>query len=359
VLDSQEAGAGRNRSRTAAVGAPRILATGTAIPSTRLDQEAVLSLFGYADPLRRNFFMESGIESRHFFVDPTQPRLDEDLDQLATRFREGSVRLGTQAARACLSRAGLDVVEVDFLATTTCTGRLCPSLDAHLIRALGLREDVQRVHVGDTGCAAAMVALQQAYNHLQAFPGHRALVVAIEVCSTTYTVDDDPQTAVANAIFGDGAAAVLLGTEGNGTKIVAHQSLIRSEYLDQMGFTFPGGRHRVRLSKDIRRIAPKMMAELATRLLSGHGLTPQDVRYWVLHSAGRRVLERAQTELGLSGDALAFSRAVLRRFGNMSSATVLFVLDHVLSAGDPRSGDWGIMIALGPGFAAEGAVLGW
>jgi predicted naringenin-chalcone synthase len=338
---------------------PRILAVGTAVPTTSFDQATLVDVFGYADALRRNFFLRSEIERRHFFVDPEHARPDEDVDQLAARFREGSVTLGAQAVRDCLERADLDVSRIDFLATTTCTGRLCPSLDAHLIRTLGFREDVQRVHVGDTGCASAVVALQQAHNYLRAFPGHRALVVAVEICSATYVVDDSAETAVANAIFADGAGAVLLGTEGDGPAVVGHRTLIRSEHLDRMGFTFPGGRHRVLLSKEIRRIAPMMMEEVATRLLKDHGLAREDVRFWVLHSAGRRVLERAQTALGLSDQDLVFSRAVLRRFGNMSSATVLFVLAEVLRTGGPRAGDRGVMVALGPGFAAESALLAW
>ncbi len=338
---------------------PRILAVGTAVPPTRFDQAQLLTLAGYNDPQRRGFFLHSGIEGRHLYMDPARPRADEDVDELTARFQEGSVALATQAVRACLEQADVDVAQVDFLATTTCTGRLCPSLDAHLIRGLGFREDVQRVHVGDTGCASAIVALQQAHNYLRAFPGHRALVVAAEVCSATYVLDDALETAVANAIFADGAGAVLLGTEGRGPAVVGHRTLIRSEHLDQMGFTFPGGRHRVRLSKEIRRIAPGMMEEVATRLLKDHGLRREDVRFWVLHSAGRRVIERAQTALGLPDADLAFSREVLRRFGNMSSATVLFVLDEVLRTGAPRPGDWGVMVALGPGFAAEGALLRW
>jgi alkylresorcinol/alkylpyrone synthase len=215
------------------------------------------------------------------------------------------------------------------------------------------------VHVGDTGCASAMVALQQAYNHLRAFPGHRALVMAVEVCSTTYFVDDQPETAVANAIFADGAGAVLLATSGDGVAVVGHRTLIRSEYLDRMGFTFPGGRHRVRLSPDVRRIAPAMLEELTTRLCKDHDLAREDVRHWVLHSAGRRVIERAQATLGLTDADVLASREVLRRYGNLSSATVLFVLAEVLRSGRPRAGDWGVMAALGPGFAAEGALLRW
>jgi predicted naringenin-chalcone synthase len=339
------------------VATPRIRSAGTAVPARCFTQEAIADLLGYHDPRRRSFFQNSGIVTRHLYSTAADPRPDESIDAMAARFEEGSLLLGAQAIEACLGRAGLAPADVDFLATTTCTGRLVPSLDAHLIARLGFRADVQRVHVGDTGCASAMVALAQAYNYLRAFPGRLALAVSVELCSTTYYVDEEAETAVANAIFADGAAAVCLATSGEGPELLGHRTLIRSEYLDRMGFTFPGGRHRVRLSPDVRRIAPAMMQELAEALLKDHGAAPADVRFWVLHSAGRRVIENAQRALGLADADVAYSREVLRRFGNMSSATVFFVLDAVLRSGRPRPGDLGLMLALGPGFAAEGALL--
>jgi predicted naringenin-chalcone synthase len=336
---------------------PRIIAIGIAVPARRFSQEELADLLGYRDGLRRRFFLNSGIEGRHLYTTLADPRPNETVDEMTARYAEGSVRLGVEAVQACLARAGLGVADVDFLVTTTCTGRLVPSLDTHLIAALGLRNDVQRVHVGDTGCASAMVVLQQAWNYLQAFPNQRVLAVSVELCSATYYIDEEAETAVANAIFADGAAAVLLTTKGDGPEIVGHRTLIRSEYLDRMGFTFPGGRYRVLLSPEVRRIAPAMMEELCDAILKDHGLTREDVRFWVLHSAGRRVIENAQVLLGLSDDDVCYSRDVLRRFGNLSSATVLFVLDAVLRSGRPRAGDIGLMMALGPGFAAEGALL--
>jgi polyketide synthase Type III len=336
---------------------PRIVAVGTAVPGRRFTQAEVADLLGYRDPLRRSFFLNSGIDGRHLYSTAADPRPDETADAMTARFAEGSVALGAEAIEACLDQAGLTASDVDFLATTTCTGRLVPSLDAHLIGRIGLRPDIQRVHVGDTGCASAMVALQQASNYLRAFPGRRALAVSVELCSTTYYLDDEPETAVANAIFADGAGAVLLATAGTGAEVLGHRTLIRSEYLDRMGFTFPGGRYRVRLSPEVRRIAPAMMEELAGALLKDHGLGREEIRFWVLHSAGRRVIENAQALLGLSAEDVGFSREVLRQYGNMSSATVLFVLDAVLRRGRPARGDLGLMMALGPGFAAEGALL--
>ncbi len=343
---------------------PRILAVGTANPPSRFTQEETLALAGYTDERRRGFFLHSGIEGRYLALERTTFRPTESLDDLQARFRKTSVDLGCRSLLAALSRAGRHPRDLDFLATTTCTGRLCPSLDAILIRELGLRSDLQRVHVGDTGCASAIVALQQAWNHLRAFPDHLAAVVAVEVSSTGYYLDDGLETAVANAIFADGAGAVILaGAEtvgaGEGPEVVAHRTLVRPEFLDLMGFTYPAGYQRILLSKDVRHVAADMLAELLDQLLANRGLTRTDVDHWILHSAGRRVIERAQRQLGLSDAALAHARAVLRHYGNMSSATVLFVLQDLLETANPQASDWGVMIALGPGFAAEGALLRW
>src|SRR5215831_13046294 len=308
------------------MGAPKIVAVATSTPSHRFDQSTLLRLAGYDDTLRAGFFRHSEIDGRHLFLDPETFTPTESVDELSARFRRGAIELGAQAARRAVEGAGWALGDVDFLATTTCTGRLCPSLDAHIIAALGLKPSIQRVHVGDTGCASAMVALQQAANHVQAFPRHRALAVS---------------------------------GRGEGPTIVSQQTLFRSEHLPAMGFEFPGGRPRVVLSKEVRRIGAGMMKEMADGLMASQGLKKEDVRHFVLHSAGRRVIEQARRLLDLDDAQVAHSRRVLQHFGNMSSATVLFVLEETLRSGHPVPGDWGLMIALGPGFAAEGALLRW
>jgi predicted naringenin-chalcone synthase len=337
---------------------PRIAAVATATPTQRFTQHELLQLAGYDDERRRGFFEASDITGRHLYIDREHVRPDESVDELSARFRRGALELGERAARAALERAGWDASQLDFIATTTCTGRLTPSLDAHLIARLGCRPGVQRVHVGDTGCASAVVALQQAWNHLRAFPDHKALVLAVEICSAAYFLDERLESAVANAIFADGAGAVALSRTGAGPAILEHRTLFRSEHLDAMGFEYPGGRPRVILSKDVRRIGSGMMAEMARALMDAQGLKREDVRDWVLHSAGRRVLDRVRGLLDLDESALAHSRAVLREYGNMSSATILFVLEHALRR-EGVPGEWGVMVGLGPGFAAEGALLRW
>ena len=337
---------------------PRIAAVATTTPTQRFTQHELLQLAGYGDERRRGFFEASDISGRHLYIDREHFRPDESVDELGARFRRGALELGERAARAALDRAGWRAGDLDFLATTTCTGRLTPSLDAHLVARLGCRPGVQRVHVGDTGCASAVVALQQAWNHLCAFPGHRALVLAVEICSAAYFLDERLESAVAHAIFADGAGALALSADGAGPAIVEHRTLFRSEHLDAMGFEYPGGRPRVILSKDVRRIGSGMMAEMVRTLLDAQGLKREDVSDWILHSAGRRVLDRVRALLDLDEEALAFARAVLREYGNMSSATILFVLERALRR-DGVPGQWGVMVGLGPGFAAEGALLRW
>ncbi|HYB70753.1 MAG TPA: type III polyketide synthase [Candidatus Bathyarchaeia archaeon] len=339
--------------------APKIAAVATATPPWRYDQATVLRMSGYDDPRRMGFFSNSLIETRHLYFDPATFTKDETVDQLNDRWRRGAIEVGKTAVARAIERAGWRREDVDFLATTTCTGRVCPSLDAQIISELGLKPTVQRVHVGDTGCASAMVAMQQAANHLRAFPGHRAVMVAVEICSAAYFLDDRLESAVAHAIFADGAGAIALGTEADGPEIVEHRTLFRSEHLGAMGFEYPGGRPRVVLSKDVRRIGAGMMAEMAQALMAGQGLKKDDVSHFVLHSAGRRVIEQVGKLMELDETQLAHSRRVLQEYGNMSSATVVFVLDDLLRSRETVPGDWGLMIALGPGFAAEGALLRW
>src|SRR6202162_1400819 len=218
------------------MGVPRIVAVATATPPHRFDHATLLRLARYVDPLRAGFFTNSQIDGRHLYLDPETFTPDESVDEVQARFRRGAIELGADAVRRVVARAGWDLADGDFLATTTRPGRLSPSLDAHLIAELGLKSVIQRVHVGDTGCASAMVALQQAVNHLHAFPRHRAVGVAVEICSAAYFLDDRPQSAVAHAVIADAAGALAVSGEGEGPVVISPQSLFRSEYLPAMGF---------------------------------------------------------------------------------------------------------------------------
>jgi predicted naringenin-chalcone synthase len=343
---------------------PTILACETAVPPLRLAQEETFRLLGYSSPRIRQIFLTSGVEYRHFWADPENFSPSETPDQLQARYHEGAMHLACLAARRALESAGLSPREIDCILVASCTGYLCPDLATCLVGHLGLRDDVQRGALIGHGCAGALPLLQRAADHARAWPGHRVLAIAVEICSAAYFIDDSLETAIGNAICADGAAAVILSAapgepRASGPRIVGFQSVLDPARLDKVGFAHAQGKLRIVLAAEIRNLAGPAIGQCLERLLRAHGRAREDVRFWVLHPGGRKVIDRAAAYLGLGEEQLHFSSGVLRNYGNMSSPTALFVLSEVNRAGRPQPGDYGVLIALGPGFAAEGALLAW
>ena len=336
---------------------PRIVAVGTAVPQWRYSQEKLLEMAG-RNRVREIFFLHSGIDYRSLYFEPDFTG-QETIDEMLGRARKGAAEIGAQAIRTCLERAGAAGSDIGFLSTATCTVSMCPQLDALFVRDLHLSPYTQRAHIGDTGCAAAIVALQAAWNHLRAFPDHRAVASAVEICSAALYRDGTAEAALGEAIFADGAGAMYLSSEGPGFEVLGHKTLILTEHIGLTGFEFPGGARRLVLSKDLPSVGAEALAELTEALLREHGVKQSDIRFWILHSAGRKVLDRAGQRLGLSERDLSFTRHVLRNYGNMSSATVLFVLAQVMTSGQPQPGDLAFMAAMGAGFSVEAALLRW
>jgi predicted naringenin-chalcone synthase len=341
---------------------PRIAAVATANPPFRYTQEEILRLLGYTRPIARDIFLNSDIEHRYLHVDPatvTRPE-DEDLDTLHRRYRSGAVLIARQAAERCLARAGVAPADVDCILVASCTGYLCPDLATVLVKELGLPAGVQRGALVGHGCAGAMPALQRAYDHARAYPERRVLAVAVEICSAAYYLDDTLETLVGNALCADGAAAcVVTCAAASGPRIAGFASVIDTNCQSSVGFEQRQGRLRIILAPTIRDLAPPIIERALDQLLPAHGLSRGDIRHWLLHPGGRKVIDRVQEALGLSDADVAASRRVLRHYGNMSSATVLFVLEEVLRNGAAQPGDRGVLLALGPGFAAEAALLEW
>jgi len=228
---------------------------------------------------------------------------------------------------------------------------------------MGFRKNVQRAPIIGLGCAGAIPTLQRATDFVRANPDRRALMLAVEICSACYYVDNTLETVVGNAICADGAAAFLLG-EGEETdrtypKIVDFETFLDTEQIEEVGLQHRNGKLRIVLGASIQHLAGPMIETALRQLLQRHGLSRSDIRFWVVHPGGRKVIDNVQKHFGMTDDQLSFSRIVLRNYGNMSSPTVMFVLDEVVRNGDPRPGDWGVMIALGPGMAAEVALLRW
>jgi 3,5-dihydroxyphenylacetyl-CoA synthase len=344
------------------VSSPRILGIGTANPPIRLTQEQAFYAAGYEGERIRKIFLNSQIEYRHFYFGGT-PTRHENSDQLNQRYLSGAVKTGCQAIVNCLETAGSTVRDVDFLSVCTCTGYVCPDVGSRLIGHMGFRRNVQRASIVGLGCAGAIPTLQRATDFVRAHRGSQALMLAVEICSACYYIDDTLETVVGNAICGDGAAAFVLGSgdliDSRYPEIIDFESFLDVEHMEEVGLEHCGGKLRIVLGVSIQQLAGPMIESALEQLLGRHALSRSDIRFWMVHPGGRKVIDSVQKHFAMTDDQLRFSRAVLRNYGNMSSPTVMFVLNEIVRNGDPRPGDWGLMIALGPGMAAEAALLRW
>ena len=342
---------------------PRILAVGTANPPNRFTQREAYRLVGYENKHILEIFLNSDIDYRHFYIDPESFSHDETPDELNQRYLRGAMETGCRAVHRCLESAELAPRDVDLFAVCTCTGYLCPDLGSRLIGHMRFRSDVSRAPMLGLGCAGALPTLQRAWDFAAAHPGRKALMLSVEICSASYYIDNSLETVIGNAICADGAAAILLGTETLDRRpfpeVVDFQTFLDPEQLDKVGFEQREGKLRITLAAEIRNLAAPMIERSLGPLLERNGLRQEDIRFWVVHPGGRKVIDNVQEYFGLTDEQLRFSKDIYRRYGNMSSATVLFVLDKVIREGNPQPGDWGVMIALGPGMAAETALLKW
>jgi predicted naringenin-chalcone synthase len=337
--------------------APRIQALATAVPPNRWTQDQILEALQlhfprYRDRRVARLVKASGIENRHLAFGPEDFDPTADADALHDHYRRHARILGLEAARKALGRAGLTPEDVDCIVATTCTGYVCPGLTGHLGAALGLRDDVQRADLVGMGCAGAMPSLQRAHDFVRAYPDRRVLVVNVEISSACWFVDDSLETVVGNTICADGAAAMVIAAGGAaGPRLDRFETLLEPAFLDSVGLEFQGGRQRIVLSKDLRFAAGPLVRRAVDRLLDAAGLSYPEVDRWIVHSGGKRVLDSIDRALGFDDGELGHSRAVLRDYGNMSSPTLLFVLERAM--GEARRGETGVLIALGPGLAAE------
>ncbi len=345
---------------------PRILAIGTANPPNRYSQRDVYDFAArhvemYRNPRIEHIFMTSDIDYRHFAFDMATLDPNETADEMHQRFAEHSVLISKEAIAQCFQDAELTAEDVDYIVAVSCTGYLCPGLSAILIKEMGMRNDLQRADLIGMGCAGAMPGLQRAFDYVKAYPDRKALLIAVEICSACYYVDESLETVVGNAICGDGAAAVLVANHGagKGPAIVQFETLIEPSFIDTVGFQFRSGKLRIVLSKDIRGAAGGLAAKVVGSLLEKAGLTRDNIKHWVVHSGGRKVIDNIKDELALTEPQLRNSRCVLKNFGNMSSPTVLFVLNETMKVSNPLPGDLGVMLAMGPGLAIEAGLIRW
>jgi alkylresorcinol/alkylpyrone synthase len=349
---------------------PTISGIATALPVNVVTQEAARRVCerihaGRPDLVRLlRIFARSGVERRHFVFPLEYYASGKSFDERNADFIQQGVLLAEQAARASLERARIEPDQVQHLIFATTTGLATPSIDALLVRRLGLRNDIRRSPLFGLGCAGGAGALIRAQDVLRAYPKERALVVALEICGQVFSTQAvDRVDIVGAALFGDGAAAAVVSGDqtpgSSGPKIRATRSVLFSDTEDLMGWRFTSDGMRLKLSEGVTGFVRERLKPEVDRFLAEHSMPPDRVNFWILHPGGRRILEAYRDVFSLGDQALKWTKTSLATVGNLSSASVLFTLADVQACGNPRDGDRGFMIALGPGFASEMLLLNW
>lgn len=347
---------------------PKMLGLATAMPPHRLDQararQEMARLCAGQPHLERLLpvFDRTGVEFRHLVHEPEWYLEPRSFEQRNDEYAAQALALAERAVRECLERTGTDPDRIDHIYVVTTTGLTTPSLDALLAGSLGLRVDVRRNPLFGLGCAGGAGALVRACDVLAARPNELALVVSVELGSLVFSQQAwTPTDLVGIALFGDGAAAALVGGDeaGDGIRVTRTLSRLFPDQRHLMGWRFTNDGMRLVLSRDVPALVRERLPEVAGRFLCGAGLSMADVTHHVLHPGGAKVMATYREAFGLPDVALGIARECMRRYGNLSSAAVLVMLSDLVASGKPRAGDTGFVLALGPGFAAEMLALAW
>lgn len=346
---------------------PTIASVATAVPPHRITQQVARDysqqFFGaeIAEVERYlTVFDNAEIETRYLSAAPEWFMEPHSFSEANDLFIDTACKLGEDAARRCLEQAGVTAAEVDHLFFVTTTGLAAPSIDARLITLLGMSPHTRRTPIWGLGCAGGLGGLERAQEYVRAFPTHRALVVTVELCSLTMQFNDrSKRNLVALSLFSDGAAAVLVEGDAvsrpatSGPRIIDSRSTLFPDSLDLMGWDIVDDGFRVIFGTRIPSVVTHHYRDLACEFLRLHNLTPADITHHIYHPGGAKVLRAYEKSLQLTPDQLDHSRAVLREYGNMSSATVLFVLERFLQEEAIQPGDKGLLCVFGPGFSCE------
>ncbi|MBI3099154.1 MAG: type III polyketide synthase [Planctomycetes bacterium] len=341
---------------------PRIAAVATALPPHSFAQSEIRAacerVWSEQEDLRRlcAVFDRSGVERRHFAFPLDYYLAGPPFDVRNADFIREGTALAAKAARACLARAGVPADRVDHLFLVTTTGLATPSLDARLVETLGLRRDVRRWPLFGLGCAGGAGGLARAEAVLRDRPSERALVVSVELCGQIFSPRaQTPVDVIGAALFGDGAAAALVegADPGAGARIRASHAVLFENTREVMGWNFTSDGMRLVLSREVPQVVLGPVREAVFDFLHRLEVPPTEVKYWILHPGGRRVIDTYLRAFGLSEPDVEWTRRSIARVGNLSSASVLFILADVMAGGAPRPGEKGLLCALGPGFGAE------
>jgi alkylresorcinol/alkylpyrone synthase len=359
----------------------RIAGVASAVPAHRYPQAAITAAVArlWGDKLDRPGLLErlharAGVDHRHLAFPLERYGEFASWGETNAAWLEVAQELGERAIDHALERAGLGRRDLDALFVVSITGLASPSLDARLINRMGLRSDIKRMPIFGVGCVGGALGLSRAADYVLAYPGNAAALLAVELCSLTLQRDDlSTANLVSTGLFGDGAAAVVVTganrpkprapagsgpTQATGPEILGTGSVFYADSEDIMGWDISERGFRIVLSPKLPDLIRQNLAGDVDTFLDRFGLSRAEIGSWVIHTGGPKILLAVQDTLGLQDRDLARSWDCLRRFGNLSSASVLLVLEDTVRTAPP-AGTLGVLLAMGPGFCSELILLRW
>lgn len=360
----------------AAAATTAVAAVHTALPPHHYPQDRLtepigdLCLAPGADrAVLRRLHASAGVRTRHLALPIERYAALRDFRESNEAWLTAGLDLAERALTTALAQAGLAPADVDLLVCASITGVAAPSLDARLAGRVGLRPDVKRLPVFGLGCVAGAAGLARVHDYLRGHPGGTAVLLTVELCSLTLQKGDDSRAnLVAGALFGDGAAALVARATATGR--AGPEPAAGPTVLATRSHLYPGTEHllgwdvgadgfRVVIDPAVPALVRRDLGAQVRGFLAGHGLGIADIGAWVCHPGGPKVLEAVADALALPDDALAPSRRSLAAVGNLSSASVLHILQGLTEAHRPAPGTWGLLMAMGPGFCSELVLLRW
>lgn len=350
---------------TAVVCRPALVLPDSELSRDTLKETAVRVLEGHPHlPRILRIIENTGIETRHLVRPIEETVTAGGFGARNDLFIAESKRLGERAARAALDNADLRPEDIDFIITTSCTGVMIPSLDAHLIGALGFLPRTKRLPMTELGCAAGTVALSRARELIRAGAAKNVLIVAHELCSLTYQASDFTMQALVGALlFGDGVAGCVVRGDGKhagpGLQLDANESFLFEGSWGYMGFDVRDTGMHLILDKGIPGAVERQIAPVLLGFLDGQNRKKEDMDFFVLHPGGKKVLDEIARVFDLGPEDTRASRDCLAEVGNLSSASILVVLRNIFERYAPRAGDTGLVVGFGPGFSAEMLLTTW
>jgi alkylresorcinol/alkylpyrone synthase len=347
------------------------LGTGTALPPHYYPQESLIAAFRehWASRLERfsileRLHMATGVDGRYLTLPiEAYPELKQ-WGKANDIWIEAAQELGQQAICHALNAAHIERDRIAALFFVSISGICSPSIDARLVNRMHLNRNIKRIPIFGLGCVAGAAGLARAADYVRAYPDQVCILLSVELCSLTLQQDDlSMANLISVGLFGDGAAATIVAGDRvpgiEGPAIVATKSVFYPDTERVMGWDISEKGFQIVLSKQVPDVIEANLGSDVDSFLDEHHLTREDIGSWVLHTGGPRVLEATAAALGLPDEALDVSWQCLRRTGNLSSASVLFVLDEVMKNRRPNPGTWGLLAAMGPGFCSELLLLRW